>query len=264
MDLGIQGRRAVVAAASSGLGLASARALTLEGADVTLLARDEARLRVAAEWIASETGQEAPATISVDLASSREVERAIHDILSGGHVDILVTNTGGPPAKTFLECTDADWQQAFDALVMGTVRLVRSFLPGMIANGWGRIVCITSVAAKEPIENLVLSNSLRAAVTGMAKSLSREVGPHGVLVNTIAPGFHDTPALGRLIDKLLAQGKAATREEALKGWTDTVPVGKLGDARAFGRAVAFLASNACDYLTGVSLPVDGGRTRSTF
>jgi len=264
MDLGISGRRAVVAAASSGLGLASARALAAEGADVVLLARDEGRLRAAAETIARESGRPAPETVSVDLSRAEAVTDAAEQIRRTAPVDILVTNTGGPPAKTFLECTPQDWQSAFDTLVMGPVRLIQAFLPDMVARGWGRIVCITSIAAKEPVENLILSNALRAAVTGMAKSLSREVGSSGVLVNAIAPGFHDTPALARLVEKLIDQGRAESRSAAIRQWTDGVPLRRLGDAEAFGRAVAFLASNACDYLTGVSLPVDGGRARSSF
>ncbi len=263
MDLGIEGRRALVAAASSGLGLASAEALAAEGAAVVLLARDPGRLAAAADRIAEAAGRR-PETHSVDVANGDALGAAIAAVEAGGPVDILVTNSGGPPAKLFLETTPEDWQQAVDLMLMSTVRLVHGVLPGMLARGWGRIVCITSVAAKEPVENLVLSNAIRAGVTGLAKSLSREVGANGVLVNTIAPGFHDTPALDRLVAKLVEQGAVPDAEAAYEGWRRAVPVGRIGDTAAFGRMVAFLASDACDYLTGTNLPVDGGRTRATF
>ena len=264
MDLGIEGRRAVVSAASSGLGRASALALAAEGAEVTLIARDLGRLEAAAGDIEAATGRR-PRTASVDLADGAAVDAFVSSAnASGEPVSILVTNSGGPPAKVFLECEPEDWESAFRLLFMSTVRLIRGFLPGMIDGGWGRIVCVTSTAAKEPVENLMLSNSIRAAVTGMAKTLSREVGNKGVLINTLAPGFHDTPALDRLVTKLIDQGKAESREQVYGGWLSGVPVDRMGDPAAFGRAVAFFASNACDYLTGVNVPIDGGRTRATF
>lgn len=264
MDLGIEGRRAVVSAASSGLGKASALALSQEGARVTLLARDEMRLEKAAADIALATGTK-PDVASVDLTDGGAVDAFVSRMNERGDpVSILVTNSGGPPAKLFLECTPEDWETAFRLLLLSTVRLIRGFLPGMLDQGWGRIVCVTSTAAKEPIDNLLLSNSLRAAVSGMAKTLSREVGAKGVLVNTIAPGFHDTPALDRLVKKMIDQGKATSREEVYAKWLSAVPTDRLGDPAGFGRAVAFLASDACDYLTGVNVAVDGGRTRGAF
>jgi 3-oxoacyl-[acyl-carrier protein] reductase len=264
MDLGIAGRRAVVSAGSSGLGRGAALALAQEGADVIIASRSQEHLEEARRDIHRLSGR-TPHTFSLDLGRASEVDRFIAEVKrQHGPVDILITNTGGPPAKRFEECSPEDWQTAFQQLFMAPVRLIRGFLPDMRAARWGRIVCITSMAAKEPVENLVLSNSLRAAVTGMAKSLSREVGADGVLINCVGPGFHDTPALGRLVDKLIEQGKASSAEEVMASWASGTSVGRIGDPEAFGRIVALLASEACDYLTGVNLLIDGGRSRGTF
>ncbi len=264
MDLGIAGRRAVVAAGSSGLGLGAALALAREGAEVIIVSRNPDRLARAADRIAQDAGQR-PHTFTVDLADRGSTDAVVHTIRTQvGPAEILVTNSGGPPAKRFEECSEDDWEDAFQLLLMSVVRLIHGFLPDMRRAGWGRIVCITSMAAKEPVENLVLSNSVRAAVTGLAKTLSKELAPEGILVNAVGPGFHATPALGRLVDKLIEQGKARSREEVVESWSRDVPLGRIGDPEAFGRVVAFLASNACDYLTGGNVLVDGGRSRSTF
>jgi 3-oxoacyl-[acyl-carrier protein] reductase len=209
--------------------------------------------------------ERAPHAFPLDVSDAESVAAFVARVRREvGPVAILVTNSGGPPAKRFVECTREDWESAFRLLLLGTTELVRGFLPDMLAAKWGRIVCITSIAAKEPVDNLVLSNSLRAAVTGLAKTLSRELAPEGIRVNTIAPGYHDTPALDRLARKLIDQGRAASEAQVRAAWSAEVPAGRLGDPEAFGRAVAFLASEACDHLTGVNLVVDGGRTRSTF
>ena len=264
MDLGLADRRAVVTAASSGLGLGAALALAREGAAVIIGSRSKENLSNATERIARESGK-TPRAFPIDLTDSESIAAFIDDVRNVvGHIDILVTNTGGPPAKRFEECGAGDWDDAYRLLLASVGALIRGFLPGMRESGWGRIVCITSMAAKEPVENLVLSNSLRAAVTGLAKTLCRELAPDGILVNTVGPGFHDTPALERLIDKLIAQGAAGSRGEVLDGWCRDVPLNRIGDPEAFGRLVAFLASDACDYLTGQNVLVDGGRSRGTF
>ena len=264
MDLGIRGRRAVVTASSSGLGRAAAMALAAEGARVIIVARDRDRLEQAAGDIEAATG-ERPLPYSVDLQDGAAVDRFASDVQAAeGPIDILVTNTGGPPARQFHECSPEDWENAFRLLLLSPIRLIRGFLPGMREGGWGRIVCVTSVSAKEPMENLILSTALRAGVAGMAKSLSREVAAEGVLVNTIAPGFHHTPALDRLVAKLVEQGKAASADEVFGRWQSAVPAGRIGDTDGFGRMVAFLASDACDYVTGTNVTVDGGRSQATF
>lgn len=263
MDFGIRGRRAIVAAASSGLGRACAGALLTEGCEVTILARDRERLERAARELGERTGT-APRAVALDVSDGEAVDAFIARTLAGGDVDILVTNSGGPPAKPFAECTMEEWTQATELMLLAAVRLIRGFLPGMRARGWGRIVCITSIAAKQPVENLILSSSVRAAVTGMAKGLANEVAGEGVRVNVAAPGFHLTPALDRLIDRLVADGRAASREEVIAGWTKGIPAGHLGDPAAFGRAVAFLCSEACPFISGHNLVVDGGEARTTF
>jgi 3-oxoacyl-[acyl-carrier protein] reductase len=263
MDLGIAGRRALITAASSGLGLGAARALAREGCEVTLVARDLDRLNTAANALKKETGRR-PHVRVTDLTDGEAVDLLVEQVRDDESIDILVTNTGGPPAKRFLECTLDDWTAAVDQLLLAPVRLIQGFLPDMIDRGWGRIVCITSTAAREPMDNLLLSNSLRAAVTGMAKTLSREVAAHGVRVNVAAPGLHATPAIDRLIRKRVEQGLDPDPESALAAMRSGLPVGQLGDPDAFGRVVAFLASDVVDQLTGVSLPVDGGRSRGSF
>jgi 3-oxoacyl-[acyl-carrier protein] reductase len=264
METGIAGRVAVVAAASSGLGLASALALAREGARVVIGSRDPARLAHAQGVIAERAGR-APHTFPLDVSDIESVAAFVPRVRREvGPVAILVTNSGGPPVKRFVECTRADWESAFRLLLLGATELIRGFLPDMRAARWGRIVCITSMAAKEPMDNLVLSNSLRAAVTALAKTLARELAPEGIRVNAIAPGYHETPALERLVQKLIDQGQAASEADARTTLRAEVPVGRFADPEAFGRAVAFLASEACDHLTGVNLVVDGGRTRSTF
>lgn len=263
MDLGIAGKRALVTAASSGLGLGAARALAHEGCEVTLVARDLDRLNTAAKALDAETGRR-PHVRVADLTDGDAIEQLVEEVSDDDSIDILVTNTGGPPAKRFTECTTDDWMAAFEQLLLGPVRLIQGFLPDMLDRGWGRIVCITSTAAREPMDNLLLSNSLRAAVTGMAKTLSREVAAQGVRVNVAAPGLHATPAIDRLIAKRVDQGLDLDREAALAAMQAELPVGRLGDPDAFGRVVAFLASDVVDQLTGVNLPVDGGRTRGSF
>jgi 3-oxoacyl-[acyl-carrier protein] reductase len=263
MDLGIRARRAVVCAASSGLGRGVAEALLSEGCEVTILARDRARLECAAGEMETRTGAR-PHTHAVDVSDGAAVDAFVEMANAEGAVDILVTNSGGPPAKPFVECTMEDWSRAVDLMLLGTVRMIRGFLPGMRVRGWGRIVCITSLAAKQPIENLVLSSAVRAAVSGMAKGLANEVGADGVLVNVAAPGYHLTPALDRLIERQVKDGTAASREEVIARWTRGVPVGRLGDPAHFGRAAAFLCSDACPYIVGHNLLVDGGEARTTF
>lgn len=263
MDFGIRGRRAIVAAASSGLGRACADALLREGCEVTILARDRERLERAASELGTETGT-APEAVALDVSDGDAVQAFLAGVLARGGADILVTNSGGPPAKPFAECTLEDWTRAVELMLLSAVRLIRGVLPGMRERGWGRIVCITSIAAKEPVENLVLSSAVRAAVSGMAKGLAGEVAGEGVRVNMAAPGFHRTPALDRLIDRAIADGRARSRDEVLDGWTKAIPAGHLGDPAAFGRAVAFLCSEACPFISGHNLLVDGGETRTTF
>ncbi|MCG0238356.1 MAG: SDR family oxidoreductase [Firmicutes bacterium] len=257
MDLGLHGKVALVTASSKGLGRGVAEALAQEGADLILCARDEAALKETAAAISAATGRQVLA-VKADVSRPEEIERLV---AAGqerfGHIDILVANAGGPRPGKFLELSDADWQAAFELTLMSAVRLTRAVLPGMLARRWGRILYITSSSVKQPIPNLLLSNSLRAAVTGMAKTLSAEVAGHGVTVNCLAPGRIDTDRV-RFLDAETARQRGITAEEVRREQEARIPAGRYGDPLEFGRAAAFLCSEAAGYITGVTLQVDGG------
>ena len=241
MELGLRGRRAAVAAASSGLGLGTARALAAEGVRVAICARDGDRLEQAAATIDG-----ACTTIVADVSVADEARRFVTgaiDALDG--LDILVCNAGGPPAGNFAT-TDFDaYQAALELNLLSTVAMCEVAVPVMREQRWGRILAITSSTVREPAANLILSNVARSGVTAFAKTLAREVAAEGITVNTVQPGLHDTPRLAEL----------GARPEQLARF---VPAGRLGDPDDFGRVATFLCSEAAAFVTGVSLPVDGG------
>ncbi len=260
MDLGIEGRSALVAASSRGLGRAVAEALAAEGADLTLCARGEEDLRAAARSIRDEHAasvEAVPADLSVP-EEARAVAGAARE--AHGQVDILVTNTGGPPPGPFGEHGLEAWRSAYRELLEGAVVLVREVLPGMRERGWGRILTITSIAVKQPVDGLVLSNSLRAAVTGMARTLANEVAADGVTVNNLMPGYTRTERLEGLAREAAEQEDIGP-EEAYARWEEEVPAGRLAEPREFAAMAAFLASERAGYVTGTSIPVDGGWIR---
>lgn len=261
MDLGIRGKVALVAASSRGLGRASAEALAAEGVDLVLCARGEAALRATADGIRRASGVRV-----VDIVADVATPTGIDTVLSAaqrefGRVDILVTNAGGPPAGPF----DAHTPEAWDAAVRGTltsvVELVRGVLPGMREREWGRIVNVTSIAVKQPIDNLILSNSVRAAVTGFARSLANEVASLGITVNNVMPGYTRTARVEELAERT-ATLKGTTPDAAYAAWEREIPMGRLGDPAEFGAMVAFLCSAHASYTTGASIPVDGGWIKS--
>ena len=260
MDLEIDGRSALVAASSRGLGRAVAEALAAEGADLTLCARGEEELGATAGSIRDEHGvrvEAVPADLSVPPQARRvaELAREAH-----GKVDILVTNTGGPPPGPFQEHDLEAWRSAYRSLLEGAVVLVREVLPGMRERGWGRILTVTSIAVKQPVDGLVLSNSLRAAVTGMARTLANEVAADGVTVNNLMPGYTRTERLESLAEDA-AREEGIEPEEAYARWEQEVPVGRLAEPEEFAAMATFLASEQAGYVTGASIPVDGGWIR---
>lgn len=261
MDTGISGKSAVVAASSKGLGYAIAHGLAAEGCRVIVSARGEEDLRAAAERIARETGAEVEA-IAADVSDPEACDRLIAGAAERfGGVDILVTNTGGPPAGRFEGLTEAQWKDGFESTLLNVVRLVRAALPHMKAAGWGRIVNVTSLSARQPIEGLLLSNAYRAAVHGLAKTLSREVAPYGVLVNNVCPGMHETDRLRHLAE---IRGKEAgiSTEAALERLAEAIPLKRLGRPEELAAATVFLCSERASFITGQSIVVDGGA--STF
>jgi 3-oxoacyl-[acyl-carrier protein] reductase len=264
MDLGLTGRVAMVAGASRGLGYAVARALAAEGAQVSILSRDEAAVRRAAGRIEAETRGAAVLALAGDVAAAETVERWHAATMEHfGGVDLLFTNSGGPPAGPLLGFDDAAWQRAFELLVLSTIRLARACAPDMARRGKGSILVSTSSSVKEPIPNLGLSSVLRASVASFAKSLALELAPQNIRVNQLVPGRIDTDRV-RELDEGNAKRLGTSAEEQKLRATSAIPLARYGDPDEFGRAAAFLLSDAAGYVTGATLQVDGGMIRSVF
>lgn len=257
MDLGLKSKVALVAASSKGLGRAVAEELAAEGARLILCARGAEALEEARGKL-EEAGTEVCA-VAADLSELDQVDRVIQVGLEAfGQIDILVTNTGGPPAGPFSQHGPEVWQQAVRQNLDSVVNLCRGVLPGMEERRWGRIINVTSIAVKQPVDGLILSNSVRAAVTGFARTLANEVAGSGITVNNVLPGYTRTDRLVQLAEKL-GDGKI---EEAMATWESQIPMGRVGEPREFAAMVAFLASERASYITGTSIPVDGGWVRS--
>jgi 3-oxoacyl-[acyl-carrier protein] reductase len=250
---------ALVCAASKGLGRASAEALARDGIAVAICSRGGPALQATAAAIAGAGGQ--VIAIDADLRRAADITRAVDaTVQTFGGLDILVTNTGGPPSGPFMSLDDAAWSEAIDSLLLSVVRLSRAAIPYMQARGGGRIINVTSISVKQPIEGLVLSNSLRAAVTGLAKTLATELAPHNILVNCVAPGYTRTDRVVELSRQRAAR-EGTTAEEIDRRTVAGIPLGRMGQPGEFASVVAFLASPAASYVSGVTIQVDGGWTR---
>ena len=261
MDLGLRGKVALVAASSKGLGRAIAEELAAEGAHLVICARGREALEEAAESIRQRAAVKVvdiPADVSDPQDAARVVSAALEEF---GQVDILVTNSGGPPSGSFESLNPEMWDAATRLLLKSAVELARAVLPGMKERRWGRILNVTSIAAKQPIEGLMLSNSLRAAVIGFARTLANEVAPFGVTVNNLLPGYTRTDRVQELARA--AGGKTgASDTDIVSKWEREIPMGRLGEPREFAALAAFLASERASYITGSSIAVDGGWIRS--
>jgi 3-oxoacyl-[acyl-carrier protein] reductase len=263
MDLGLSGKVAVVAASSQGLGRAIAHELAAEGASVVMCARGEARLREAAGQIAQATGARVVPVVA-DVSKRPDIERLAGEALAAfGHVDVVVTNSGGPAPGTFENTRPEAWQAAFEIVLMSAVEMVRAFLPGMKERRYGRILNVTSITVKQPVENLLLSNALRSAVTGMARTLATEVASLGITVNNLLPGYTRTERLTELAEVAAARDGTAPADFYARLERE-IPARRLGDPRELAALAAFLASERAAYITGQSIAVDGGWIRSLY
>jgi 3-oxoacyl-[acyl-carrier protein] reductase len=260
MDLRLTHKTIMVGGASKGLGYAVARALAAEGAAVAIASRDEAAVRRAADTIRQQTGARV-LPVAADLSRADAIA-AWHEatLQEFGGVDGVFCNTGGPPAGAALAFDDAAWQQAFDLLLMSVVRTARLVAPSLEARGGGAILVGTSSSVKEPIPHLALSNVLRAGVTALAKTLSLELAPKKIRVNTLIPGRIATDRL-RNLDEIGAKREGVSLDEHQRRAQATVPLGRYGEPDEFGRMGAFLLSDAASYITGASVQVDGGLIR---
>jgi len=263
MDLGIKDRVAVVAASSRGLGQAAARGLAREGAKLALCARASAPLDAAAEEIRRESGAEVM-TRALDVTDYDEVRRFVAAVVERfGRLDICVANAGGPPAKSFAETTMEDWRAAADLNLMSTVYFAKEALPVMQRQQWGRFIAITSVAVKQPVEGLILSNAVRSAVSGLIKTLANEYGRYGVLVNNVCPGYTATARLVELSHRL-AEKEGVDAAEIEARWARQTALGRVGRPEEFADLVVFLASERATYITGASIAVDGGLVKGLY
>ena len=261
MDLGLTGRVAVVAAASKGLGRAVAEELAREGAHVAICARTASTLAETADRIQKATSREVFHQ-AIDVTDSKAVASFVAAVESRfGRIDICVTNSGGPPSNLFRNTQPEDWRAAIDQLLMSTIFFARETLPRMQKNNWGRLITITSSAVKQPVEGLLLSNSIRAAVTGLARTLANEYAADGITVNNVCPGFTRTARLDGLAASI-SQRTGARPEEVFAGWEREIPTGRVGTPEEFAAVVAFLASERASYVNGTSIAVDGGLVRS--
>ncbi len=261
MDLGIKGKVALVSASSRGLGRAVAEELAAEGTDLVLCARNQTTLDQTATAIRDASGVRVIA-IAADIADPAAIGRvweAARDEF--GRVDILVNNAGGPPAGRFETHAPSAWSDAWRLNFESAVNMTRAVLPGMKDRRWGRIINITSIAVKQPVDNLILSNSVRAAVTGFARTLANEVATCGITVNNVMPGYTLTDRISDLAEANARQ-KGTTAKSEIAGMEAQIPMRRLGSPREFAAMVAFLASERASYTTGASIPVDGGWIRS--
>lgn len=262
MDLGLSGKVALVTAASRGIGHATALALAREGARLAICARDAAALeRVALELRALGAKCE---PIRCDLTDAKQIDTMIARVVERfGTIHVLVNNAGGPPPGRFDQITDADWQRAFELTLMSAVRATRAALPHMRRQRWGRIVNVSSYSVKQPIPDIMLSNSLRLAVAGWAKTLASEVARDNVLINTVGPGWTRTERVAQMMaTRAGAAGATTTAADVEAELVRNVPIGRLGEPAEIADVIVFLASERASFVAGTLLPVDGGVVQS--
>lgn len=262
MDIGLTNKNVVVMASSKGLGKATALEFAKEGANVFLTSRNETSLKDTAEDIKKRSGNEKIYYQTCNMSAAEDIENLFHEINQQlGAVDILINNTGGPKAGGFEAVTDEDWHESFEKNLLSYIRTTRAVIPHMKVSQFGRIINISSSSTKEVIDHLILSNTFRAGMVGLTKSLARELAPYNILINTVGPGRIDTDRLAEL-DTIAADKQGISTEEMIHKNNRLIPIGRYGKPEEFAKIVVFLASSANTYLTGQSLVVDGGMLKA--
>lgn len=263
MDLGLKGKGALVTGASSGLGAACALALAAEGAEVVINSRNQEKLEACARKIQKVTGR-AVSVVAGDLTRQDDVARIYAEsvqALPNARIDILVSNTGGPAAGYFLDLPEEKWEESYNLILKSAVDLTRAVLPAMIERKWGRLIYITSVAVLQPIDDLLLSNTFRAGLTGFCKTISNTYAKHGMTANTVCPGYTATERLKDLAASRARQ-QGVSPDEVLANFAKLTPLGRVGQPEELAALVAFLSSERAAYITGSSFAVDGGARKS--
>ncbi|MBY7142807.1 SDR family oxidoreductase [Virgibacillus sp. NKC19-3] len=262
MDLDLKGKSVIVTAASKGLGKATAKKFAEEGARVLISSRSEGELEKAQEEIQSETGNDNIDYTVCDITDSQSIKELVSKAVKlNGTVDVLINNAGGPPPGTFDKVDDNDWQSAFELNLLSFVRTIREVLPYMRKQGHGHIINLASSSIKQPIDNLILSNTFRAGIVGLSKSLSQELAQDNILINTIGPGRIGTDRVAQL-DNVQAEKLNKSYEEIKSQSEKSIPIGRYGKPEEFANMVVYLCSGANTYITGQSLLVDGGMVKA--
>ena len=265
MNLNLKNKNAIVCASSQGLGKAAALDLAQEGVNLAICSRDQKKIDKVKEEIHQKINSEIKVlALKVDLDSPDEIQAFYKQVENDlGSVDILVNNNGGPPTSTFEQLSDDDWQKAFNSTMMSCLRLSKLVIPNMKKNAWGRIINISSVSVKTPVNGLFLSNSLRMGVLGWAKALSDELAPHGVTVNTVCPGYTKTERVEAILETQ-SNSSGLKKEDIEKSIAENIPMKRVGEAEDLAGLITFLASEKADYMTGLAIQVDGGSARTFY
>jgi len=266
MDLGLRGRVALVCAASQGLGKAAARGFAREGAHVVICARQRKPLMETAKEIREAVGDQPVQVVPIvaDLSKARNITAVVaRTMKTFGRIDVLITNAGGPPVAPFDDLDDAKWEQGVALTLMSAVRCIRAVLPHMRKRQWGRIVNITSIAAKQPINDLVISSALRPGILGLTRVLASQCGKEGILINSVAPGFMLTSRMQQ-IGQSRSKEQGITVEEYFRKQSSDIPLQRYGDPEELANVIVFLGSERASYVTGATVSVDGGMLKGLF
>ena len=263
MDLSIKGKNAIVCASSQGLGKSAAVDLAKEGVNIAICSRNQEKIDLVKNEIENISDVKVVA-IQADLSLEKDIDtlfnKAKEELKT---IDILINNNGGPPPSTFEELTDEDWQKAFNSTMMSAIRLSKLVLPDMKKNKWGRIVNISSISVKTPVNGLFLSNSIRMGVLGWAKALSDEVAPHGITVNTVCPGTTKTERIEQILNSQ-SESSGKDKSELQEAMANNIPMQRIGEPTDLSALITFLASEKASYMTGLAVQVDGGSARTFY